>query len=123
MDEIDRADLEALSFLEAAIAAARGNAAVVPPAGPATGRERPCATCGDTIPVARLRAVPATRLCCDCAGRRERTLGLHARPPARHTPAMPLGYDDAHAGDAPGDEVAAAGEALLARFTTPLGLR
>lgn len=121
MDEIDRADLEALSFLEAAIAVARGSAAVPPPTGPAAGRERPCATCGDTIPAARLRAVPATQLCCDCAARRERILGLRARPQSLRTPAMPLDYD--HTGEAPGDGVVAAGEALLARLTTPLGLR
>jgi len=123
MDEIDRADLEALSFLEVAIAAARGSAAVTPPAGPAAGRERPCATCGDTIPLARLRAVPATRLCRDCAGRRERTLGLHARPQAMRAPAMPPSEDYAHADDAPEDEPAAAGAALLARLAAPLGLR
>lgn len=112
MDEIDRADIEALNFLEAAIAAARGTTQIEPlPLSNATSRL--CLDCDEAIPAARLRAVPATRRCRDCADRRERGAQLHAdraiaqeprlpgTPPPRPADDEPLGRRAHRQGDVP----------------------
>ena len=89
MDEIDRADLEALNFLEAAIAAARGVPQIDPPTVSSSAVRR-CLDCGETIPAARLRAVPATRRCCDCADRHERGAQLQSDRAFAREPQLPL---------------------------------
>jgi RNA polymerase-binding protein DksA len=42
----------------------------------AEGRYGTCADCGETIPLARLRALPATRSCVECAGAAEARLSV-----------------------------------------------
>jgi hypothetical protein len=67
MDDVDRAELEINSFLEASIAAARG----IPGRRPPPPGARDCGHCGEPIPARRIAALPDTRLCCDCAAAAE----------------------------------------------------
>jgi DnaK suppressor protein len=50
------------------------------------GRYGLCLACGNTVPIARLRILPATGLCRDCAEEREQSLpaGRTEETPARH---------------------------------------
>jgi hypothetical protein len=120
MDDIDRADLEAMNFLEAAIAAARGiPASQMPPA--AANAMRSCTDCGETIPSERLAVVPATRLCRDCAGRREQGNSQFKRRGPDRSPALPGGYPELHEEDDASEPVRS-GESRVDRITASLGL-
>jgi phage/conjugal plasmid C-4 type zinc finger TraR family protein len=70
MDEVDHIQ-EAATLAQEAILAERRrlaalDAAITPPT------ERDCDSCGDSIPPARLKTLPRTRLCVDCATDQER---------------------------------------------------
>ena len=71
MDEIDHIQEAATAAQEAILAERRRTASLdamtKPPA------ERDCDVCGEPIPAARLRTLPRTRLCVDCATEAERT--------------------------------------------------
>ena len=49
----------------------------------ASGEYGVCGSCGEKIPVARLRAIPWTRVCVECAGGALQPLNLEARESAR----------------------------------------
>jgi phage/conjugal plasmid C-4 type zinc finger TraR family protein len=73
MDEVDYIQEAASAAQEAILADRRRiaeiNARAVPP------DELDCDVCGEPIPHARLKALPRTRLCVDCASDAERKRG------------------------------------------------